>query len=269
VSDYSLDDLLYLMKRLRDPQDGCLWDRQQTFASIVPHTLEEAYELVDAIDRGDLSQIKDELGDVLFQVIFYAQLGSEQGEFTFNEVVNNLVEKLLRRHPHVFPDGSLKSRVGEQAVATEQVAQSWETIKAGERKAKEQYSVLDDVPISLPAMTRSAKLQKRAAKVGFDWDDINEVIKKLHEELAEIQEARELQDQQAIESEVGDLLMCCVNLARYLKVDPEVALRSSNSKFERRFYFIEKELKANGLTPEEATLEQMDRLWDEAKKAGL
>ena len=269
MSDYSLEDLLYVMSRLRDPEDGCPWDRSQDFASIAPHTIEESYELADAIAQNDLQQIKEELGDVLFQVIFYAQLGKEQGAFDFNALVSALVEKLLRRHPHVFPSGTLNSRAGQASQDTEAIKATWEAIKSSERRAKKQTGVLDDVPLALPALTRAEKLQKRASQVGFDWDIIDEVLGQLEKEMVELQEAREHQSEAHIAEELGDVLFCSVNLARHLKVDPEEALRGANQKFENRFRYIEQALKAMQLSPSEASLEQMDKLWDEAKLKGL
>lgn len=269
ATSYTLADLLTVMQRLRDPERGCPWDLQQDFASIAPHTLEECYELVDAIERGDYPQVREELGDVLFQVIFYAQLGSEQQRFTFDELVHGLVDKLLRRHPHVFSQGTLADGglQGAAASATpvEQVGLTWERIKQDERAAKQQPGVLDDIPLALPALSRAAKLQKRAARVGFDWQDWRDVIDKMQEEQAELIEAIEGGDPDEIADELGDLLFCGVNLARFLKVDPEAALRACNQKFERRFRFIEQALAAEGRLPEQASLAEMDALWDAAK----
>lgn len=266
---YGMVDLLAVMARLRDPQRGCPWDLQQSFATIAPHTLEECYELVDAIERGDHAQIREELGDVLFQVIFYAQLGREQQLFSFDELVHNLVAKLLRRHPHVFPAGDLSE--GRTDVSVSDVGVTWERVKQDERSAKQQHGVLDDVPLALPALSRAAKLQKRAARVGFDWQHWRQVLDKLQEECAEVEEAIAGGDAAAIADEVGDLLFVCVNLARFLDIDPELALRGANRKFERRFRHIESSLAAGGRTPQQSTLAEMDALWDEAKlreKAG-
>lgn len=265
---YALVDLLEVMARLRDPERGCPWDLQQNFASIAPHTLEECYELVDAIERGDFPQVREELGDVLFQVIFYAQLGREQGLFSFDELVHNLVAKLLRRHPHVFPAGDLHGHAAapNTTVAVEQVNQNWERIKQQERAEKSQHSVLDDVPLALPALSRAAKLQKRAARVGFDWESWRDVIVKMDEEKAELLEAIDSGDRARIEDEFGDLLFSCVNLARFLDIDPELALRAGNRKFERRFGYIEQTLATSGRTPQEVALAEMEALWDEAKQ---
>ncbi len=263
---YTINDLLEVMARLRDPARGCPWDLQQSFASIAPHTLEECYELVDAIERGDFPQIRDELGDVLFQVIFYAQLGREQGRFDFADIVHNIVEKLLRRHPHVFPVGELRDDDVRDDIAVEQVGANWERIKQEERANKHQSGVLDDVPAALPALSRAVKLQKRAARVGFDWDDWRDVLAKMEEEKSELLAAIAENDPDQIADEMGDLLFCCVNLARFLRVDPESALRACNRKFERRFGYIERALAAQGRTPQQASLAEMEALWIEAKK---
>jgi len=267
VRQYSINDLLEVMMRLRDPERGCPWDLQQNFASIAPHTLEECYELIDAIERGDMPQVREELGDVLFQVIFYAQLGREQELFSFDDLVHNLVEKLLRRHPHVFPNGQLSDagNGSNNAIAVEQVNHNWEQIKQQERHAKSQRSVLDDVPAALPALSRAAKLQKRAARVGFDWENWRDVLTKMREEQQELEEAIVSENRAHIEDELGDLLFCCVNLARFLDVDPEKALRACNRKFERRFGFIERSLAEQGREPQQATLEEMEALWQLAK----
>lgn len=267
---YGLADLLTVMQRLRDPEGGCPWDLQQSFASIAPHTLEECYELVDAIERGDMPQIREELGDVLFQVIFYAQLGREQDEFNFDDLVHGLVEKLLRRHPHVFANGdldtgNLSGSATAAPIEVEQVNRTWERIKQDERAGKRQTGVLDDVPAALPALSRAAKLQKRAARVGFDWDDWRAVMVKMDEEKSELIEAIAGGDRDRIADELGDLLFCGVNLARFLDIDPEAALRACNRKFERRFGFIEQSLAAQGRSPEQASLAEMEALWTAAK----
>lgn len=265
TTHYTINDLLEVMARLRDPECGCPWDLQQDFASIAPHTLEECYELVDAIERGDMPQVREELGDVLFQVIFYAQLGREQAQFTFDELVHNLVLKLVRRHPHVFPGGDLNDADISVPIAVDQVNHNWERIKQAERHAKRQHSVLDDVPVALPALSRAAKLQKRAARVGFDWSDWRDVLIKMREEQQEFEEVADSGDRARIEDELGDLLFCCVNLARFVDIDPETALRACNRKFERRFGFIERELAAQGREPQQATLDEMEALWQQAK----
>jgi ATP diphosphatase len=259
---YSIDDLLYLMARLRDPDTGCPWDIKQDYASIAPSTLEEAYEVVDAIEKQDFTHLKEELGDLLFQVIFYSQIGKEEDRFEFAGVVNDLVEKLVRRHPHVFPDGTLQSRIDNRHTLPTDVKERWETIKQQEREAKGAQGVLADVPVNLPALSRAAKLQKRAATVGFDWDDVQGPIAKVREELAEVEDALAANDRGAIEEELGDLLFAVVNVARYLKVDPEQALRKAGHKFETRFNYIETHLDKPFT---DATIEEMNVLWDKAK----
>ena len=268
---YQLPDLLHLMARLRDPQHGCPWDLQQDYASIVPHTLEEAYEVADAIESGDFDHLPGELGDLLFQVVYYSQLGKEEGRFEFATVVDAITRKLIRRHPHVFPDGDLYGSPELPRLDPVAIKQRWEEIKAEERAEKaaapEQLSLLDDVPSALPALSRAAKLQKRAAGVGFDWPDALPVVDKVREELGEVLEAMSENDPQAIAEELGDLLFVVVNLARHLKVDPEHALRAANGKFERRFRYIEQALRAAQQPIESCDLEQLDALWGEAKKA--
>ncbi|RMS58622.1 Nucleoside triphosphate pyrophosphohydrolase [Pseudomonas syringae pv. aceris] len=267
---HTVQDLLNLMARLRDPQFGCPWDLKQTYASIVPHTLEEAYEVADAIEQGDLDHLKGELGDLLFQVVFYAQLAKEEGRFEFDDVIDGITRKLLRRHPHVFPTGELYAPAETPRLTDEQVNLRWDEIKAEERAEKagvpEQLSLLDDVPRALPALSRAAKLQKRAAQVGFDWPAALPVVDKVREELDEILEAMVNNDAEGIAEEVGDLLFSVVNLARHLKVDPETALRSANSKFDRRFRFIEQALRHLQRPIESCSLEEMDALWGEAKR---
>ena len=267
---YSLPDLLHLMARLRDPQFGCPWDVQQNYASIVPHTLEEAYEVADAIERGDFDDLKGELGDLLFQVVYYSQLAQEEGRFEFAGVIDGITRKLIRRHPHVFPTGDLYAPLETPRLSEDQVKQRWEEIKAEERadkaSAPEQLSLLDDVPAVLPALSRAAKLQKRAARVGFDWPAALPVVDNVREELDEVLEAMASNDAEAIAEEVGDLLFAAVNLARHLKVDPENALRAANTKFERRFRFIEQALRQTHRPIEDCTLEEMDALWGEAKR---
>ncbi|MDH2431928.1 nucleoside triphosphate pyrophosphohydrolase [Pokkaliibacter sp. MBI-7] len=267
---HNLDDLRQLMQRLRAPEGGCPWDRQQTYASILPHTLEEAYEVADAIERQDFMQLKDELGDLLFQVIFYAQLASEEQRFDLDDIIDNLVAKLLRRHPHVFPDGTLASDAVTDPLPEAEIKQRWEEIKAEERAEKgDTSSVLDDVPHALPALNRAHKLQKRAASVGFDWFEWMPVRQKLLEELDEIDEARALGDQDAMEDELGDVLFSCVNLARHLKIDPDKALRRANNKFERRFRRVEQLAEAGQINMQGSSLEVLDQLWDQAKQEGL
>lgn len=266
---YTLDDLLHLMARLRDPQYGCPWDLKQNYASIVPHTIEEAYEVADTIERGDFEHLQGELGDLLFQVVYYSQLAREEGRFEFDGVVDSITRKLIRRHPHVFPTGELYAPVDTPSLSEAQVKSRWEEIKAEERAEKsqpEQLSLLDDVPAALPALSRAAKLQKRAATVGFDWPAALPVLDKVREELDEVLQAMADGDADALEDEVGDLLFAAVNLARHLKQDPEHALRRANRKFERRFRFIEQALRDSGRSIEDCNLDELDALWGEAKR---
>ncbi|MDO3385876.1 nucleoside triphosphate pyrophosphohydrolase [Gilvimarinus sp. SDUM040013] len=264
--NYTLDDLIYLMQRLRDPVDGCPWDVKQTYKTIVPSTIEEAYEVADAIERGDLDHLKEELGDLLFQVIFYSQFGAEEKRFDFHQVVDTLVSKLVRRHPHVFPNENLRERFGNRPADETDIKQRWEDIKKEERNAKGVKGMLDDIPVNLPALTRAAKLQKRAARTGFDWDDIQGPIAKVREELLEVEEALASGDMDAVDQEIGDLLFAVVNISRSLKQDPEGALRRANHKFERRFHYIENNARK---ALEQMTLAELDTLWDEAKTKGL
>ena len=274
---YSIDDLKTLMARLREPDTGCPWDTKQTFASIVPHTIEEAYEVADAIEQGDYPHVKDELGDLLFQVMFYARMGQEEGHFDFDGIVDNLVRKLIRRHPHVFPEGTLESRIDPDNRPTEAwIKESWERIKAEERAQKPApdadalVSRLDGIARTLPAMARAEKLQRRAARHGFDWPDIGPVFDKLHEEIDELKEAWQAAEdgtgeRDAVEDELGDLLFVCVNLARFMKVNPEQALKRTNRKFEMRFRAIEEILAAEGRDMDEESLEALDAIWQRVK----
>lgn len=256
---HPIDRLQQVMARLRDPQGGCPWDVEQTFASIVPHTIEEAYEVAEAIELGDMAQLQDELGDLLFQVVFYAQMAREAGQFDFNGIAAGIADKMVRRHPHVFGAAEIDSAEA-QTVA-------WEALKEGERQAKGQASVLDGVSTALPALTRALKLQKRAARVGFDWPAAAPVLAKIAEEVAELeQEMAGGGEPERLRDELGDLLFSCVNLARKLDIDPEGALRHGNRKFESRFRAVEQALAAQGRSPAEATLDEMDALWDAAKR---
>jgi len=255
-----IDRLLAVMARLRDPQTGCPWDVEQSFATIAPYTVEEAYEVADAIERGDFDDLRDELGDLLLQVVFHARIAEEAGLWAFDDVADAIVGKLLRRHPHVFGD--------EQARTSEEQTRAWEAIKAEERAAKgRNASLLDDVPAGLPALTRAVKLTKRAGRVGFDWPSTSEVLEKLREEVAELEVEIERGDAQAAREELGDLLFVCANLARKLDVEPEDALRAANAKFVRRFGSIEVALAAAGRSPAEASLQEMEELWTAAKRA--
>ena len=255
------DRLLDIMARLRDPVGGCPWDVEQDFASIAPYTIEEAYEVADAIERRDFDDLRDELGDLLLQVAFHARMAEEEGRFDFHDVAAAIGDKMVRRHPHVFGD----VRVDNAAAQTV----AWEDQKAAERAAKagegEAPGLLDGLPAALPALLRAAKLQKRAARAGFDWPDATPVFAKIDEEIAEIKAELPDHDHGRLEDEIGDLLFACVNLARHLRVDPETALRRSNAKFERRFGAVEAALKTQGTSPAEAGLDEMETLWIRAK----
>ena len=259
--------VLEIMAALRTPGTGCPWDLEQDFSSIVPYTLEEAYEVADAIARGDLADLRDELGDLLLQVVFHARMAQEQSAFEFGDVVEAITEKLIRRHPHVFGD--------LRGLSTDAVNAQWDRIKDEEKARKASTGVdkgndqgaLTGVPIGLPALTRALKLQQKAGKVGFDWNDPLAVLAKIREEADEIEAAIKLGQSSDAAAEVGDLLFAVVNLGRHLDADPEAVLRGTNQKFMRRFAFIERALSARGRTPEQSTLAEMDALWNEAKAA--
>ncbi|WP_297804268.1 nucleoside triphosphate pyrophosphohydrolase [uncultured Brevundimonas sp.] len=257
---HPVDRLKEIMVRLRDPNGGCPWDIEQTFQTIAPYTIEEAYEVADAIENNDMAELKAELGDLLFQVIFHSRMAEEAGHFKFEDVAEAMENKLIRRHPHVF---------GDEAARPDGVSQKarWEDIKAAERIAKAQTSALDDVPVGMPALSRAAKLTKRAGRVGFDWPSTDEVFDKLHEEVGELRAEIASGDKAKIREELGDLLFVMANLARKLEIEPEDALRNANAKFVRRFQFIEAELQKDGRTPEQSDLAEMDALWDAAKAA--
>ncbi|MBT0956509.1 nucleoside triphosphate pyrophosphohydrolase [Alphaproteobacteria bacterium KMM 3653] len=250
--------LLEIMRRLRDPKGGCPWDIEQTYETIAPYTIEEAYEVADAVTRGAWEELKGELGDLLLQVVYFAQMAQEDGHFDFADIARAISDKMVARHPHVFGDESRDKSAHQQTI-------DWEVQKQAERDAKGEDRVLDGVALGLPALTRALKLQKRAARVGFDWNDPKAVLAKIVEESQELAEAAENADPDAIEDEMGDLLFVTANLARHLGVDPEAALRRTNEKFIRRFNSIEDDLKAQGSTPAKASLAEMDRLWDAAK----
>ncbi len=257
-----LQRLREIMARLRDPDTGCPWDIEQTYASIAPFTIEEAYEVADAIERADMPDLVGELGDLLLQVIYYAQMAEEDGSFAFEDIVKNISDKMVHRHPHVFGEEK-----GEKT-AQQQTA-DWEKIKAEERAAagKSEPKTLDNIPLGLPSLTRALKLQKRAARVGFDWPQTTQVLDKLQEEAGEIVEAKDQSDQDHLEEEVGDYLFVAANLARHLGIDPEKALRRANAKFTRRFEGVEAHLKDLGKTPAQSNLAEMDALWDRVKAA--
>ena len=251
--------LAAIMRRLRAPEGGCPWDLEQDFDSIAPYTIEEAYEVADAIARRDWPGLKGELGDLLFQAVYHAQMAEEAGHFSLAEVMEAIAEKMLSRHPHVFGAAAERSAAAQ--------TEAWEAQKAAERAARAQAGVLDDVPLALPGLTRAVKLQRRAARVGFDWPDAAQVVGKIAEEAAELVAARDRLSRDEMAEEYGDLMFVMANLARHLDVDPEAALRAANAKFTRRFRAIEAALAAEGRRPEESTLEEMDALWDAAKAA--
>ncbi|HYA73753.1 MAG TPA: nucleoside triphosphate pyrophosphohydrolase [Roseiarcus sp.] len=262
--------LIDIMAALRAPGTGCPWDVEQTFATIVPYTLEEAYEVADAIERGDFADLRDELGDLLLQVVFHARMAEEAGRFDFGDVVQAITTKLIRRHPHVFADA--------RDLSPDDVKALWGRIKADERRERAEArggqgaqpesgaGALSGVPVAMPALTRALKLQEKAGKVGFDWNDARAVLAKLREEMDEIEAEIDARDAGKVAGEVGDLLFAVANLARHLSVDPESALRGANAKFERRFAHIEARLAAEGRAPDAASLEEMETLWNEAKR---
>jgi ATP diphosphatase len=259
-----------IMAALRTPETGCPWDLEQTFATVVPYTLEEAYEVADAIERGDVANLREELGDLLLQVVFHARMAEEEGRFDFGDVVDAITRKLIRRHPHVFGDA--------RDLSSDQVKALWGRIKAEEKReraearraaglpAEAAAGALAGVPLALPALTRALKLQENAGKVGFDWNDPRAVLAKLREEIDEVEAEFDANDPQRVADEVGDLLFAVANLARHVRVDPETALRGANAKFERRFAHIESRLAEAGRAPSDATLDEMEALWSEAKR---
>lgn len=259
--------LLDIMARLRDPDGGCPWDLEQDFPTIAPHTIEEAYEVADAIQSGDMMAVKDELGDLLFQVVFYAQMGRERGLFDFDAIAGHIADKMVRRHPHVFGEVSVSD--------ADDQTRRWEDMKAKERAEKaaasgKPPSALDGITPGLPALTRALKLQRRAARVGFDWTQADEILDKIEEEIGELRaeiKAEAGQDKARVTDELGDLMFALVNLARRLDIDPETALRGTNAKFDRRFRFVEQELDKDGKSPTDATLDEMESLWVIAKQA--
>ncbi|MDW4497612.1 nucleoside triphosphate pyrophosphohydrolase [Sulfitobacter sp. D35] len=258
--DAGVERLLEIMRRLRDPETGCPWDIEQDFDTIAPYTIEEAYEVADAIERRDWPDLEGELGDLLLQAVYHAQMAEEAGHFSFQSVVRAISDKMVARHPHVFGDESRDK-------SAEQQTRDWEQVKAAERAGKAQSGTLDGVAIGLPALLRALKLQKRAARVGFDWPSTREVIDKIAEESAELVEARDTLSEAEIEEEFGDLLFVMANLGRHLGLDPEAALRAANAKFTRRFEAVEAQLAERGKRPAESDLAEMDALWDAVKRA--
>ncbi len=275
-SSRDINRLLEIMAALRTPETGCPWDLEQDFRSIAPYTIEEAYEVADAIERDDMEDLRLELGDLLLQSVYHARMAEEYGAFDFGDVVEGITAKMIRRHPHVFGDEDVSA---EQYSASGMAKGTWERIKAEEKAEavkrreekglppiKGETSILADVPKTLPALLVALKLQKKAGKVGFDWNDYRLVLSKIEEELAELKEETEAGDRKRIEDEIGDLLFSVVNLARHFDIDPEIALRGTNTKFRNRFGFVEKGLSDAGKTPEKASLDEMETLWRAAKK---
>lgn len=289
----AIAQLIDVMTMLRDPEYGCPWDLEQSIRSLVPFTLEEVYEVIDAIELGDVVELEEELGDLLFQVVFYAQIAREEGSFDFDGVARAITQKLLRRHPHVFPQGDVENFGNKSDILNHEVASNWEKIKQQERiekAAKKRQllkigdaecssgneesviaatSIFDSVPAAMPAVMRAAKLQAKAAREGFDWSELKPVLAKLQEEIAEFEEAVEQNDPKAIKSELGDILFTTVNIARQVNVEPESALRSANQRFTARFKWIENHAVESGLKISDMSLEELDSLWERAKLSGL
>jgi len=289
----SIEILLSVMAMLRDKNYGCPWDLEQSISSLASYTLEEVYEVMDAIENGDMVELEDELGDLLFQVVFYAQIANEDSQFSFASIAETITKKLIRRHPHVFPGGELRNFGNPSSLSTDEVVVNWEAIKETEREEKRQKklsenssslglcatvdisvgesipSALDNVPRAMPAVSRAQQLQEKAAGQGFDWQDIDPVIVKIKEEIAELEEALHQGDAKSIYHELGDMLFTLVNLSRHLDIEAEMSLRSANRRFEQRFKWIERELVGRGLKVTEVNLEELDTLWELAKKSGL
>lgn len=261
---YGITELQRLMERLRDPDTGCPWDLQQTYQSIAPFTLEECLELIDALEQNDFDHVEEELGDLLFQVIFYAQLGKEEGRFDFDTVVSRITTKLLRRHPHVFKDGDLEGVITDRASITS-IKTNWEAEKAAERAARSQQSAMDDIPMTLSALARAQKLQKRGASLGYDFSSSDGVLSRLDDELNELSRACENHDPEEIENELGDVLFTVVNLARHLKVDAEASLRKANRRFEQRVRRAERAAIDEGSRLQDESVERLEERWSAAK----
>ncbi len=273
---HSLDEMLHLMRCLRDEKHGCPWDKKQDFSTIAPYTIEEAYEVSDAIQRNDMPNLQEELGDLLFQIIFYIQLADENNEFNFDSVVETLKQKMLRRHPHVFPDGTINSfgQISVSEVSEEELKKQWGAIKATEKASSSSndtslVSILDDVSNGLSPVIQATKIQKKASSVGFDWNDIPPVFDKIREEIDELEEAFHASSQEQIASEFGDVLFGMINLGRHLELNPEASLNLTNLKFRRRFAFIESCVRDKGEKISSLSLEQLDEFWEQAKQLGL
>ena len=268
---FSLDHLMQVVERLRDPDSGCPWDIQQSFKSIVSSTLEECYELIDAIQKEDFSHVEEELGDVLFQVVFYAQMGSEESYFDLASVIDGLVKKLIRRHPHVFGSSeeslNCDPKINNKQMSVSEVKDTWEKIKAQERTKRDHRSALADVPLALPGLSRAQKIQKRASQVGFDWKDHEGPLDKIEEELLELRDSLSEGDRDQIKSELGDLLFSCVNLSRHLNLDAEESLRCATEKFENRFVTMENEVVRSGRLFKDLTMVDCDALWEKVKNS--
>lgn len=265
MPSHALADLIELMARLRDPADGCPWDLKQTFSSITKHTIEEVYEVVDAIEGNDLVQLRDELGDLLFQIVFYCQLAAEQGAFDFAEVTQAITQKLLRRHPHVFPDGTLASRRQSGELTDAAIKAQWEQLKSQERSEKGQPQLLADIPVALPALIRAEKMQKRVAALGMDFADVKAAIGGMKAEIAELEAALDAEHTHAIADELGDVLFSLVNVARHLKLDPEQCLRGANGKFFRRITAMDKIITEGQSSWASCDEQAYAALWQEAK----
>lgn len=263
---YQIQDFVQLIAKLRDPNGGCPWDLKQNYQSMIPCLIEETYETVDAIEKNDVANLREELGDLLLQVVFFSQLATEEGKFTFDDVLNDVAEKIVRRHPHVFGDKSAANE--EDALANWNAMKAQEKLALGEKSAVQNPSILDNVPQAFPALLRAEKLQKKCTKVGFDWNNVQDVIEKVEEEIQEVKQelACSQQDPRKINEEVGDLLFAMVNLSRHLKCNAEESLRQANNKFERRFRAVEQKLQSQNKTFEQSNLMEMDILWDEVKK---
>ncbi len=266
-----LEKVQYLMARLRDPQTGCNWDLAQTYNTIAPYTIEEAYEVIDAIERQDFAHLKEELGDLLLQVVFYSQMAAEDGHFTLNDVARHLVEKMVRRHPHVFPDGTLDSRIDpNDRPDPAKISEQWDQIKKKEKQGRPQEqsgSLLDDIPAGMSPLKRAEKLQKQAAKVGFEWPSVLPVLEKLQEEVVELKaEVKAGAAPEKMAEELGDVMFCCVNLCRHLGIDPELLMYRANRKFENRFNCMAALLQEKGIDLQEAALDVMEQSWQDAKQ---